>query len=248
LVAAFIYHQLKQKKELKYTYRFLFVPETIGSIYMLSVYGKHWIKNMMAGFIITCTGDDSPFTYKKSRQGSSLADRVVEEVLKQSGKDFKLVDFSPRGSDERQYCSPGFDLPVGSLMRSMYGQYEAYHTSADNKDFISFAAMEESVFKYLEIIEVIEKNEKYINTMPYGEPQLGKRGLYPTLRKKKDSEEFLDAMMWILNLADGKHDLINISQRSKIPIKQLIPVVKILLEDGILKNPFIAELKRHDAF
>jgi aminopeptidase-like protein len=248
LVAAFIYHQLKQKKELKYTYRFLFVPETIGSIYMLSVYGEHWIKNMMAGFIITCTGDDSPFTYKKSRQGSSLADRVVEEVLKQSGKNFKLVDFSPRGSDERQYCSPGFNLPVGSLMRTMYGQYEAYHTSADNKDFISFTAMEDSVFKYLEIIEVIEKNEKYINTMPYGEPQLGKRGLYPTLRKKKDSEEFLDAMMWILNLADGKHDLINISQRSKIPIKQLIPVVKILLEDGILKNPFIAELKRHEAF
>jgi len=236
LVAAFIYNQLKQKKNLKYTYRFVFVPETIGSIYMLSIYGEHWMKHMLAGFIITCIGDDGPFTYKKSRRGNAISDRVVEEVLKQSGEDFKILDFSPRGSDERQYCSPGFNLPVGSLMRTMYGEYKAYHTSADNKDFISFEAMEKSISKYLEIIEVMEKNEKYINTLPYGEPQLGNRGLYPTLRSKQDNEDFLEAMMWVLNLADGKHDLIDMSQKSKITIKKLLPVIEILLDKGILKN------------
>jgi len=204
------------------------------------------MKNMLAGFIITCIGDEGPFTYKKSRQGNAVPDRVVEEVLMQSDRDFKLLDFSPRGSDERQFCSPGFDLPVGSLMRTMYGQYDAYHTSADNKDFISFAAMEESVLQYLKIIEVIEKNEKYINTMPYGEPQLGKRGLYPTLRTKADTDDFLEAMIWILNLANCKHDLIDISQRSKVKINKLLPVIDVLLRDGILKDPFFTELNKNE--
>ncbi len=236
LVSAFIYNRLHNLKNLKYTYRFLFIPETIGSVYSLSVNGEYWKANLDAGFVVTCVGDDGNFTYKKSRMGNSLADRAVELILKQTENEYNIVDFFPSGSDERQYCSPGFNLPVGSLMRTMYGRYPEYHTSADNKDFISFEAMEKSVLKYLEVIELIERNEKYINKMPYCEPQLGKRGLYPTLGSQKGTEEFVSAMMWILNLSDGTNDLIAISERSKIPIKNLIPVIDKLIENGILKN------------
>lgn len=236
LVTAFIYQQLKKQKDLKYTYRFLFVPETIGSIYSLSVKGEYWKNNLQAGFVITCIGDNGKFTYKKSRRGDSLPDKAVELILNQTEKDFKILDFFPSGSDERQYCSPGFNLPVGSLMRTMYGKYPEYHTSGDNKDFISFDAMEKSVLKYLEVIDLIERNERYINKMPYCEPQLGKRGLYPTLGSQKGTQEFVTAMMWVLNLADGTNDLITISEKSKIPIQQLIPVIDKLIDNGILEN------------
>jgi len=236
LVSAFLYKSLKEFKNLKYTYRFIFVPETIGSIYSLSVKGEHWKNYLKAGFVITCIGDDGKFTYKRSRIGNSLPDRAVETILDQSESDFNIVDFFPSGSDERQYCSPGFNLPVGSLMRTMYGTYPEYHTSADNKDFVSFDAMEKSVQKYLDAIELIEKNEKYINKMPYCEPQLGKRGLYPTLGSQKGTQDFVKAMMWILNLADGTNDLITISEKSKISVKDLFPVIDKLIENGILEN------------
>jgi aminopeptidase-like protein len=235
LVSAFIYNKLKEKKELNYTYRFIFVPETIGSIYSLSVYGEHWKSNLEAGFVITCIGDDGKFTYKRSRIGHSLPDRAVETILKQTENDFNLIDFFPGGSDERQYCSPGFNLPVGSLMRTMYGKYREYHTSADNKDYVSFEAMEKSVEKYIEVIDLIEKNKKYINKIPYCEPQLGKRGLYPTLGSQKGTQHAVEAMMWVLNLSDGENDLISISERSKIPVKDLIPVIDKLIKNGILE-------------
>ena len=236
LVSAFIYNKLKEQKNLKYTYRFIFVPETIGSIYNLSVNGDYWKKNLKAGFVITCIGDDGKFTYKKSRRGDSLPDKVVEMILNQTEREFNIIDFFPTGSDERQYCSPGFNLPVGSLMRTRYEKFPEYHTSADNKDFISFEAMEKSIFKYLEIIEVLERNEKYINKMPFCEPQLGKRGLYPTLGSQKKIGDFRRAMMWILNLSDGTNDLLSISEKSKIPINHLIPVIDKLIENGILEN------------
>jgi len=235
LVSAFIYSQLKKQKNLKYTYRFIFVPETIGSIYSLSMNGEHWKKNLQAGFVITCIGDNGKFTYKKSRIGNSLPDRAVETILTQTESDYNIIDFFPSGSDEKQYCSPGFNLPVGSLMRTMYGKYPEYHTSGDNKDFISFDAMEKSVHKYLEVIELIERNAKYINKMPFCEPQLGKRGLYPTLGSQKGTEDFVEAMMWVLNLADGNNDLISISEKSKKPIKELLPVIDKLVDKGILE-------------
>ena len=236
LVSAFLYKSLKEFQNLKYTYRFIFVPETIGSIYSLSVKGEHWKNHLKAGFVITCIGDNGKFTYKKSRIGNSLPDRAVETILNQTETDFNIVDFFPSGSDERQYCSPGFNLPVGSLMRTMYGKYPEYHTSADNKDYVSFEAMEKSVQKYLDVIELMEKNEKYINKMPYCEPQLGKRGLYPTLGSQKGTQDFVKAMMWILNLSDGTNDLITISEKSKISVKDLMPVVDKLIENGILEN------------
>lgn len=235
LVAAFLYQKLKEMKDLKYTYRFLFVPETIGSIYSLSTKGEHWKKHLKAGFVLTCIGDDGKFTYKKSRMGNSLPDRAVQTILRQTEEDFNLVEFFPGGSDERQYCSPGFNLPVGSLMRTMYGEYAEYHTSADNKDYISFTAMEKAVEKYVDVVTLIEKNHKYINKMPYCEPQLGKRGLYPTLGSQKGTQDYVKAMMWVLNLSDGTNDLIDISEKSNTPIAELIPVIEKLIDNGILE-------------
>jgi len=151
LVTAFIYQELKKKKNLFYNYRFVFLPETIGSIYYLSQHGEYLKEKLDAGYVINCIGDPGNFTYKRSRRGNSLADRSAEIILNQTEKTFILEDFFPRGSDERQYCSPGFNLPMGSLMRTRYAMYPEYHTSGDNKDFISFEALQKSVEKYLDI-------------------------------------------------------------------------------------------------
>jgi aminopeptidase-like protein len=236
LVCSFIYSQLKLKKKLHYTYRFVFIPETIGSICLLSQKGEYFKEHLKGGFVVTCIGDPGKFTYMKSRKGNSLPDKVVETVLKQSTDEYVIYDFSPTGSDERQYCSPGFNLPVGSLMRTRYGEYAEYHTSGDNKDFISFEAMEQSVNKYMEIVEVFENNDCFVNTMPYCEPQLGKRGLYPLLGSNKETRDVVKAMMWILNLSDGTNDLVDISERSGIPIKVLIPEINKLMENGLIKK------------
>lgn len=234
LVASFVYNELKKKSKLKYSYRFCFVPETIGSIYMLSKRGGHFQQNLEAGLILTCIGNDGPFTYKKSRRGNALVDRVVLNNFTLSNDECKFIDFFPQGSDERQYCSPGFNLPVGSLMRTMYWDFPQYHTSLDNKDYISFKALRESIEKYLDIIEAFELNEKYINTLPFCEPQLGKRGLYPNFGGKNQNNRFVEIMMWILNLSDGDNDLIDISNRSQISINEIKPVIKELIENGIL--------------
>jgi aminopeptidase-like protein len=235
LVASHLYQALTKREKLKYSYRFIFLPETIGSIYYLSVNGEDLRKKMIAGFVITCIGDAGAFTYKRSRKKNTLADRAAELVLKQTGLDYNTLDFFPTGSDERQYCSPGFNLPVGSLMRTMYGKYPEYHTSADNKEFISFTAMEQSVQTYLKIIEVIENNYTYINKIPYCEPQLGKRGLYPTLGSQKSIAEFVKSMMWLLNLADGEHDLIDVANISKLPIESFFAVAEKLKKEDILE-------------
>jgi aminopeptidase-like protein len=236
LVSAFIYRELRTRTNRFYTYRFVFIPGTIGSIYYLTKHGEHLKQKLDAGYVITCIGDSGNFTYKRSRRGNSLADRGAEIVLKQTEERYILEDFSPDGTDERQYCSPGFNLPVGSLMRTKYGKYPEYHTSGDNKDYISFESMEKSILKYLEIIDVLENNFNYKNTMPYCEPQLGKRGLYPTIGSQKEIRARVDAMMWILNLADGTNDLISISEKSKIPVKELIPEVNKLIECGLIKK------------
>jgi aminopeptidase-like protein len=235
LVTAFIYDQLKDK-DLYCTYRFVFVPETIGSICYLSLNGEQLKKNLIAGFVLTCIGDEGNFTYKKSRIGNALPDRAVDVILKQTEKEFSILNYSPIGSEERQYCSPGFNLPVGSLMRTMYGVYPEYHTSADNKCFISFDAMENSVKKYIEVVDLIEHNKIYINQFPNCEPQLGKRGLYPALGSQKEKAIELEAMMWILNLADGEHDLIDIIELSNINYKIIMDTAIKLKKEGILKQ------------
>lgn len=235
LVSSFISRELRKRNNLKYNYRFIYIPETIGSIYYLSKMGDYWKNSLDAGFVVTCIGDSGPFNYKRSRRGDSLVDRATELVLQQSKETYFVHDFYPSGSDERQYCSPGFNLPIGSLMRSVYKQYDEYHTSGDNRDFVSFEAMESSVKMYLNIVDVLEHNEVYINTNPCCEPQLGKRGLYPSLGSQKKTTDAVLAIFWILNMADGTNDLIEISRKSKIAFSELSLTAQNLKVQGLLE-------------
>lgn len=235
LVLSFLYEKCKAMKEREFTYRFVVVPETIGAVALLSVRGDHLLKKMIAGYQLTCVGDNGGFTYKKSRRGNSLADRAALAVLKNK-KVNKIIPFNPAiGSDERQYCSPGYDLPVGSLMRTMYTEYSGYHTSLDNKAFMSFKAMEEMVETYFEILQTIEHHKVYVNQFPYGEPQLGPRGLFRSLSDKNRGQEEL-AMWWILNYCDGRHDLNDVADLASLPVSLMEQVARKLADHGLLKE------------
>jgi aminopeptidase-like protein len=234
LVTAFLYQKLKDKK-LRYSYRFIFIPETIGSIWYLFQHGEHLKQHLKAGFVVTTIGHDGRFTYKRSRQKKARPDRAAELVLKQSNHAHIIESFSPPdGSDERQYCSPGFNLPVGSLMRTRYGTYPEYHTSADNKSLMNFEAMAQSIEMYYEIVMTIEENYVYRNQQPYCEPQLGKRGLYTTLGSQKSITKEIEATMWLLNLSDGEHDLIDIATESGVSYGLLVELVHKLRENSLL--------------
>jgi aminopeptidase-like protein len=240
LVAAFLYKELAKLESRRLTYRFIFLPETIGAITYLHLRGEYLKQHLIAGYVITCIGDTGNFTYKRSRQSNlistlALVDRAAEHVLKHSKKSHKILDFSPLGSDERQYCSPGFNLPVGSLMRSMYGTYPEYHTSLDNKSLISFEAMAEAVGMYLSVMKVLELNRTYKNLFPHGEPQLGKRGLYETLGRNT-IPELSSAVFWLLNYADGDHDLLWIAEKSGYSIELLDKAAKACLEANIIEE------------
>ncbi|MGD9239887.1 MAG: DUF4910 domain-containing protein, partial [Desulfobacterales bacterium] len=162
---------------LKYSYRFLFIPGTIGSITWLAL-NKKSASKIKHGLVVACVGDAGNFTYKKSRIGNAEIDKIVEYALQNSAKDFKVIDFFPYGYDERQYCSPGFNLPVGCLMRTPHGGYPEYHTSADNLEFVNPDNLSTSLALYLDVLNILEENVKYINLNPLCEPHLGKRGLY----------------------------------------------------------------------
>lgn len=235
VLAAFLQEFLAQF-ELRYTYRFVWVPETIGALVYLAQMGDHLRQNLVAGYVMTCVGDAGPFTYKRSRRGDTVADKVAEHCLQyvEAGTKTQVIDFFPSGSDERQYCSPGFDLPVGSLVRSMYGTYDQYHTSLDDLDFISANGMAGSLKQYLRIIQTHELNRTYLNLSPYGEPQLGRRGLYPTLGAGTDQLESVDKLTYLLAYADGTKDLVDIANLAGIPAWQLAPEIKSLQEAGLL--------------
>lgn len=239
LVTAFIFNELRKSGKKKYTYRFLFLPETIGAVYYLSVNGEKLKKKLFAGYVVTCAGDRGNFTYKRSRNGNTAADRAAEIMLKQKTEEYIIEDFFPTGSDERQYCSPGFDLPVGSLMRTRYGKYSEYHTSADNREFISFKKMEDTVRMYLDIVNVLEKNAFYKNLKPFCEPQLGKYGLYPDIGSDKGTSETVSSIMWALNLSDGNNDLITISEKSRTGFEKIAEACEILEKKGILEKRII---------
>lgn len=236
IVQTYLYkYLLKNKNGLKYSYRFIYLPETIGSITYLAHYGQELKEKVKAGFVITCCGDDGNFTYKRSRQQNSLADRAALNYLKSGNIYFKDIEWFPSGSDERQYCSIGFNLPVGSLMKTMYGNYAQYHTSLDNKDFISEQALEESIQAYIDIIENIEINGIYTNQNPFCEPQLGKRGLYPSLGSQKTTDESVKKLMYLLAYSDGKTDLIEIADKLGIQAKYFDNELKKLINAGLLK-------------
>ena len=235
LVAAYLYRRLAALPRRRYTYRFVFLPETIGSLAYLSLRGEHLREHLIAGYVVTCVGVDAPFVYKRSRRGDTLADRAALSVLRERGEAFRELDFFPDGgSDERQYCSPGFNLPVGSLMRAMYGTYPEYHTSLDNKALISFTALQETIDVYERILLVLEQNRSYQSRHPFGEPQLVRRGLYPTLGTRNSSES-VSALMWLLNYADGEHDLLAIALRSDHSVGTLAAVAATACEAGLVE-------------
>jgi aminopeptidase-like protein len=235
LAAAFLYRRLSELKRRRLTYRFVLLPETIGSIVYLDLYGDHFKKHMIAGYVMTCLGAKGPFVYKRSRRGNTIADRSVEYVFK-GLKDSVILDFFPHsGSDERQYCSPGFDLPVGSIMRLMYGEYKEYHTSLDNRDFISFEAMQESTDLYYKVCLALEKNVTYKNRVMFCEPQLGKYGLYSLLGASQTRHRFTEAILWLLNLSDGNNDLLAIAEKSRLDIDFIYKVSQDCLEKKLIE-------------
>lgn len=220
---------------LRYSYRFLFVPGTIGSITWLCV-NQDQVSNIKHGLVLACLGDSGRSTYKKSRRGAAEIDRAVTHVLKHSGKDYEIMDFSPYGYDERQFCSPGFNLPVGCLMRTPHGRFPEYHTSADNLDFVQPLYLAESFSKCLSVLYILENNRTYLNQNPNCEPQLGKRGLYRPIGGTVDERLDQLAMLWVLNLSDGNQTLLDIADRSGLEFGLIKDATDSLLEHDLLKE------------
>jgi aminopeptidase-like protein len=220
---------------LRYSYRFLFIPGTIGSITWLAR-NESRVANIKHGLVISCVGDAGRLTYKKSRRGDAEIDRTVAHVLQHSGQDHEILGFTPYGYDERQYCSPGFNLPIGCFMRTQNGHYPEYHTSADNLDFVKTAGLTDSFTKCLAILKVLEGNRTYVNLNPKCEPQLGKRGLYQTIGGQTDARQFELAMLWVLNLADGKHSLLDIAERSGTEFGVVRKAADALVQHSLLKE------------
>lgn len=216
----------------KYTYRFVFIPETIGSITYLSKNLEMLKKNVIAGFILSCVGDDRTYSIVESRYADTLADKVLNNVLKFRGK-YDRYSYLQRGSDERQYCSPGVDLPMACFCRSKFCEYPEYHTSDDNLELISPDGFQGSFNVMEEVIYALEYNEKYRTTV-LGEPQLGRRGLFPNISKKGIYDD-VKAITNLIAYADGTNDLIDISYITNVPVKVLISIVKKLLDAELLE-------------
>jgi aminopeptidase-like protein len=198
------------------SYRFVFAPGTIGAITWLAR-NEARAQRIKHGLVLSCVGDAGGPTYKKSRRGDALIDRAMAHVLKHAAPSAVIEDFSPYGYDERQYCSPGFDLPVGSFQRSKYGTFPEYHTSGDNLDLIAPAHLAHSYRLILSAIDILEHDRVLVNTSPKCEPALGKRGLYATVGGDRTAAERNMAMLWVLNLSDGGHSLLDIAERSGLP-------------------------------
>ena len=247
---------------LQYSYRFLFIPETIGAISWLSKNEKK-LSKIKQGLVATCVGDKGNSTYKKSKFGNALIDKIVLEVLKKSSSPFNVIDFFPSGSDERQFSSPGINLNIGSLMRTPYAQFDEYHTSADNLSFMDSSCLNDSFDKYCQIIMLLEKqnsltdeldetnfdfcsdeykdsdfdnSKKYLSLNPKCEPQLGKRGLYRMIGGQKDSDLDEMSIFWILCFSDGNHSLKYIANRSGIALEILEKTANLLCEKNLLKS------------
>ena len=231
LLAAISEYLLTQK-DLKYSYRIVFIPETIGSIAYLSK-NVDWLKeNVVAGFNLSCIGDDGPFSYVSSRHGNTIADEIVDHVLRNMDPAHTKYSWLDRGSDERQYCSPGIDLPVVGLCRSKYGEYSEYHTSLDDMQFISPVGLGGSYLMLSRIIQILERNEAYASTV-LCEPQLGKRGLYPST-SKKGSSRTAKPMTNLLSYCDGKKSLLEISNIIGVPFWESLDLCDTLLENQLL--------------
>ncbi len=220
------------KLERRFSYRFLFIPGTIGSITWLAT-NDAAARRVRHGLVAANLGHGD-FHYKRSRKGGAEVDRAVARMLEDSGQPYEIEDFSPYGYDERQYCSPGFDLAVGSLSRTPWGRYPEYHTSADNPDLVRPELLGASLERYLEVVRVLETDRRYRNLMPHCEPQLGKRGLYPSIGGAAGQEKQL-ALLWVLNQSDGGHSLLDVAERSGMRYAAILEAAEALLEAGLLE-------------
>ena len=232
-VVTFLAKWLSELSERRYTYRIVFIPETIGSIAYLSQNYKEMKEKIISGFNVSCVGDDRAYSYLPSRNGNTLSDHIAKHVLRYIAPNFKSYTWLDRGSDERQYCAPGIDLPIASIMRSKYGQYPEYHTSLDDLDnVVTPSGLDGGYWSIRKAIEAIERNKKYRVTV-LGEPQMGKRGLYPTLSTKKSGEQ-ARLMMNVISLCDGENTLLQIAETLITPIWELYEIVDKLVEHNLL--------------
>jgi len=215
-----------------YTYRIVFIPETIGSIVYLSRNLDHLKQHVIAGFNISCVGDDRVYSYLPSRDGNTLSDQAALHVLKYIDPEFKRYTWLDRGSDERQYCAPGIDLPIATIMRSKYGEYPEYHTSLDDLSLVTSSGLEGGFTALKKTLEIIERNV-FPKTTVLGEPQLGKRELYPKLSTKTSGEQ-VRAMMNLISYCDGQNSLLEIAELIEKPFWELVPIVEKLVDNGLL--------------
>ena len=217
----------------KYTYRFLFLPVTIGAITWLAL-NQDDLGRVRHGLVLSLLGDAGKSTYKRSRSGAAAVDRAAAHVLRHAGSESEVQDFFPYGYDERQFCSPGFDLPMGCLMRTPWGRFPEYHTSGDNLDLIKPECLEDSLAKALGILDVLEHDAVYLNLHPKGEPQLGRRGVYRGLSERKDEGLSEMALLWVLNQSDGGKSLLDIAERANLPFRQIRMAAGTLMGLGLL--------------
>ena len=231
---------LQNLEKRRYTYRIVFIPETIGSIVYLSKNIDQLKRQVIAGFNITCIGDDRCYSYLPSRNGSTLSDQAALHVLHHTDTNFKRYSWLDRGSDERQYCAPGVDLPIATIMRSKYGEYPEYHTSLDNLNLITPSGLEGGYKAIRRAIEILEQNV-YLRATVICEPQLGRRDLYPTLSTKESGEQ-VKAMMNLISYSDGTFTLLEIADLIREPFWELMPIVEKLVIHGLLEKKYISSL------
>jgi len=233
VVAAFLGRALAARRR-RYTYRLLFIPGTIGSITWLAL-NESEVARIRHGLVLTCLGDAGRPTYKRSRRGNTEIDQAACHVLGSRPGGHEVLDFTPWGYDERQFCSPGFNLPVGCLMRTPHGRFPQYHTSADDLDFVRPEALEDSLEICTAILDVLEHNRRYLNQSPKGEPQLGRRGLYPPTGGRGQGKDEL-ALLWVLNLSDGHHTLLDIAERSQLSMEAVRRAADALVSRDLLRE------------
>lgn len=234
VLLTFLARALRQQRRLKYSYRFLFLPETIGAIAWLAR-NERVVRNVRHGLVVTCVGDRGGITYQRTRGGSAEIDIVVERVLEESGDSYTVKDFFPcPRTDERQFSSPAFDLPVGVLTRTRPGAYPEYHTSADDLRFVSVPHLVDSLEKYLQVVFMLERNATYVNTNPKCEPQLGKRGLYRQIGAQDGWVPDETALLATLNLADGRHSLLDIAKQACLRFDEAHRAAEALAAVGLL--------------
>jgi aminopeptidase-like protein len=219
---------------LRHSLRLLFIPGTIGSLTWLAR-NEHRVGAVRHGMVLTGLGDDGAFTYKRSRRGDATVDRAAAHALAHLDAASRVIDFHPYGYDERQFCSPGFDLPVGRLGRSSHGEYPEYHTSADDLGFVRPERLAESLDALLAVLEVLEGEATYVSTSPKGEPQLGRRGLYRSTGGDVDAKAVEMAYLWVMNQADGSHSLLDVAERAQLPFPVVRAAADALLEAGLLR-------------